>query len=388
MIILYSIFALNIVFFFSFLFFVRFKGKAPFPGAGLCQRQLDRMVNDIEHVIFPGKAGFDLCRVDIDVHKVGGHFQQQDAARELALHGRALKGHFHARHDGAVAHIAAVDVEMLHAAAGAAALGRGDQAGDPVQSFLGVHLDEVAAELPPQHRIGGAAQLAIAGGDVLQLAFPDEFDADLRVAERHMPYVICHKGALAGVLFEELHAGGGVVEQVLHPDGGAHGAGGRLPALLLAAGDAVAGGKLVHLGAGKQLYPRYAGNGSQCLAPETQRVDAVQVVRFFNFAGGVADEGRRDILGINAGAVIADLDQLYAAGLDADGDLRCTGVDGVFQKLLDHRCRALHHLTGGDQLRGMLIQNMDDCHSLFPPLWLLFLRSAVQAALEGLFQLV
>ena len=330
------------------------------------------MVNDIEHVIFPGKAGFDLCRVDIDVHKVGGHFQQQDAARELALHGRSLKGHLHARHDGAVAHIAAIDVEMLHTAAGAAALGRGDQAGNPVQPFLEVHLDEVAAELPPQHRVGGAAQLTIAGGDILQLAFPDEFDADLRVTERHVPYVICHKGALAGVLFEELHAGGGVVEQILHPDGGAHSTGGRLPALLLAAGDAVAGGKLVHLGAGEQLYPRHAGNGSQCFTPEAQRMDAVQVIRLFNFAGGVADEGRWDILGINSGAVIADLDQLYAAGLDAYGNLRCTGVDGVFQKLLDHRCRTLHHLTGGNQLRSMLIQNMDDCHGLFPPLWLIF----------------
>ena len=371
-IILYRIFILNIVFFFSLLFFIRFKGEAAFPGARLCQRQLDRMVNDIEHVIFPGKAGFDLCRVDIDVHKVGGHFQQQDAARELALHGRTLKGHFHARHDGAVAHIAAVDVEMLHTAAGAAALGWGDQAGNPVQPFLGVHLDKVTAELPPQHRVGGAAQLTIAGGDVLQLAFPDEFDADLRVAERHVPYVICHKGALAGVLFEELHAGGGVVEQILHPDGGAHSTGGRLPALLLAAGDAVAGGKLVRLGAGEQLYPRYAGNGSQCLTPEPQRMDAVQVIRLFNFAGGVADESRWDILGINTGAVIADLDQLYAAGFNADGDLRCTGVDGVFQKLLNHRCGALYHLTGGDQLRSMLIQNMDDCHSLFPPLWLIF----------------
>ena len=189
--------------------------------------------------------------MDIDVHKVGGHFQQQDTTRELALHGRTLKGHFHARHDGAVAHIAAIDVEMLHTAAGAAALGRGDQTGDPVHSLLGIHLDEVAAELPPQHRVGGAAQLTIAGGDVLQLAFPDELDTDLRVAERHMTHVICHKGALAGVLFEELHAGGGIVEQVLHPDGGAHSTGGRLPALLLAAGDAVAGGKLVHLGAGE-----------------------------------------------------------------------------------------------------------------------------------------
>ena len=116
-------------------------------------------------------------------------------------------------------------------------------------------------------------------------------------------------------------------------------------------------------------------------------MDAVQVVRLFNFTGGVADEGRRDILGIDAGAVIADLDQLYTAGLDADGDLRCTGVDRVFQKLLDHRCRALHHLTGGDQLGGMLIQNMDDCHSLPSPV-VNILCSAVQAAFKGLFQLV
>ena len=34
-IILYSIFILNIVFFFSFLFFICFKGKAALPGAGL-----------------------------------------------------------------------------------------------------------------------------------------------------------------------------------------------------------------------------------------------------------------------------------------------------------------------------------------------------------------
>ena len=167
MIILYSIFTLSIVFFFSFFFFVCFKGEAAFPGAGLCQRQLDRMIDDIEHVVFPGKASFDLCRVDIDVHKVGGHFQQQDATRELALHHGALERHLHARHHGAVADIAAIDIEILHTAAGAAALGRGDQTGDPVKPFLGTHLDEVAAELPPQHRVGGAAQLTIAGGNVL-----------------------------------------------------------------------------------------------------------------------------------------------------------------------------------------------------------------------------
>ena len=101
-------------------------------------------------------------------------------------------------------------------------------------------------------------------------------------------------------------------------------------------------------------------------------MDADKVVRRLDLAGGVSDESSGDVFGFNAGAVVADLDQLHAAGLNAHGDLAGTRVDGVFQQFLDHRCGALHHLTGGNQLRGMLIQNMDDCHGLFPPLWLIF----------------
>ncbi len=53
-------------------------------------------------------------------------------------------------------------------------------------------------------------------------------NTDLGVAERHMTHVICHKGALGGVLFEELHPGRRVVKQILHPDGGADAKGTRL----------------------------------------------------------------------------------------------------------------------------------------------------------------
>ena len=335
-VILYIIFNLFIDYFFIFGLFICIKGEKPFAGAGLSQCQLDSVVDHIKNIIFPGKTHFHLCRMDVDIHKVCRHFQQKDAARELALHHGTLEGHLHASHHGAVAHIAAIDVKMLHAPAGAAAFGRGDQAGDAIHTLLIFQLDEVPAELPAQNRIGRAAQLTIAGGDILQLALPDEFDTDLRVAEGHMGNRIRYKGALGRVLFEELHAGGGVVEQVLHPDGSTHRTGTRLPGDLFPALDAVDGGKLVCLGAGGQLHPRHAGNGCQCFAAEAQRVDAVQVIRLFDLAGGMADKRRGNVFRLNAGAVVADFDQLDAAGFNADRHLRSSGINGVFQQLLDH----------------------------------------------------
>ena len=94
------------------------------------------MIHHIKNIIFAGKAGFDLGRMHIDIHKVGRHFQQQNSARELALHHGTLERHLHTGHHGAVAHIAAIDVKMLHTSAGAAAFGRGNQTGDAVHALL------------------------------------------------------------------------------------------------------------------------------------------------------------------------------------------------------------------------------------------------------------
>ena len=251
--------------------------------------------------------------MDIDIHKVSGHFQKQDSSRELALHRGALERCFHGRHHGAVADIAPIDVEILHTAAGAAAPGLGDEAPHPVDPLLIVQLHEVTAEFPAQHRVGGTAQLAVTGGDILQLTLPDKLEADLGVAQGHMGHNIRHKGTLAGILFEELHPGRGVVEQILHPDGSAHAACTGLQRIILAALDAVDGGALVVLSTGQYFYPRHAGNGSQRLSTEAQGVDMVQIILRPDLTGGVADECRGDILCFNARTVVADLDQLHAA---------------------------------------------------------------------------
>ena len=128
-----------------------------------------------------------------------------------------------------------------------------------------------------------------------------------------MGHNIRHKGTLAGILFEELHPGRGVVEQILHPDGSAHAACTGLQRIILAALDAVDRGALVVLSTGQYFYPRHAGNGSQRLSTEAQGVDMIQIILRLDLTGGVADECRRDILCFNARTVVADLDQLHAA---------------------------------------------------------------------------
>ena len=65
-------------------------------------------------------------------------------------------------------------------------------------------------------------------------------------------------------------------------------------------------------------------------------------------AGGVAGEGERQVVGMDAAAVIDDADQLGAALLDLDVDARAAGVDAVFQQLLDDAGGPFDDLAGGD----------------------------------------
>ena len=134
-ILLYIIFCRVIIYFRFvgfFIFFILFKGETPLSGARLGQCQLDSVINEVKDIVFPGKAYLSLGRVDIDIHKVSGHFQKQDSSRELALHRGAFERCFHGCHHGAVADIAPIDIEILHTAAGAAAPGLGDEAPHPV----------------------------------------------------------------------------------------------------------------------------------------------------------------------------------------------------------------------------------------------------------------
>ena len=52
-------------------------------------------------------------------------------------------------------------------------------------------------------------------------------------------------------------------------------------------------------------------------------------------AGGVAGERQRQVVGVDAAAVVDDADQFGAALLEVDVDAGGPGIDGVLEQLLD-----------------------------------------------------
>ena len=269
--------------------------KAALAAAGRCQRGANSAVDSVKDVTLFRKANFGFRRVDVDIDHVGRQLQHEHRARELALHHRALVGVFERRHHCAVFDVAAINKEMLRTAAGAAGTRRRDQAGHMVQLAAAVHGQQIAGKFTAQDRVDRTAQVAVAGGHILLLAVAQIAEADLRVGQRRVQDGLSHKRALAGVLFQKLHAGGRVVKQVTDRDGRADGARAGLHPTLLAAFDAVAAGVLVGLCAGQHLDAGNAGNGGKCLAAEAQGMDVPEILRRRDLAGGMADKRFIDI---------------------------------------------------------------------------------------------
>ena len=101
------------------------------------------------------------------------------------------------------------------------------------------------------------------------------------------------------------------------------------------------------------------GNGVQRLAAEAQRAHGAQVIGAGDFARGVALEGKIDLGGGNAAAVVAHAHQAQAALARLDANLRRAGVDGIVQQLFDHRRRTFDDFAGGDLSGYLRVQNLD-----------------------------
>ena len=67
----------------------------------------------------------------------------------------------------------------------------------------------------------------------------------------------------------------------------------------------------------------------------------------------MTQKGGGDILPGNAHPVVGDPKIADAPFLQLHGNGGGFGVDGIFQQLLHHRGRTLHHLSGGNQLRHL-----------------------------------
>ncbi len=75
-------------------------------------------------------------------------------------------------------------------------------------------------------------------------------------------------------------------------------------------------------------------------------------------------EGEQRVIAHHAAAVVHDADELAAAALDLDADAGGTGIKRIFEQLLDHRRRAVHHFAGGDLVSDLVGEYVDAAHGL------------------------
>ncbi len=108
-------------------------------------------------------------------------------------------------------------------------------------------------------------------------------------------------------------------------------------------------------------------NRGQRLATEAERTDGEQIVGTGELAGGVTGEGKRQVVGRDAAAIIDDANRLDAALLDFHVDPRSAGIDGIFEQLLDDAGGAFDDLARRDFVDDQRRKLVNSCHVLCLP---------------------
>ncbi len=102
------------------------------------------------------------------------------------------------------------------------------------------------------------------------------------------------------------------------------------------------------IGAGGKAEAGHGTDTGQGLATKAQGFHPFQVVQIMNLAGGMAGDSERKIILAHATAVIPHPNQLDATLFHLHIQPLRTGIEAVFQQLLNHGRGAFHHLAGGD----------------------------------------
>ena len=338
----------------------------PLAGAHLGDRPVQAAEQEVvDHALF-AEPHLVLGGVHVDIHQRRVHFEEQHIGRVAAVVEHVRVGLAHRVADHLVADHPAVDVEILQIRLGPGEGGQAHPAVQPQAGVLDVHgqcLIHEGTAAQPRHP-GGAQGVVVPGRQLVDhFLVVAEAEAGLEFAQGDPPEHLFQVVEFGFLGAQETAPGRRIEEQVAHGHGaaarvrgGRHGRRhvapfhGNLPALGLVA--AVAG----------QAQPRHRTDRRQRLAPETEGADRLQVFEAADLAGGVAGQGQRQVILVDAAAVVAHPDQLGAALLHIHGDLAGAGVERVFQQLLKHRGGALHHLAGGDLVGEPGIQPMNLCH--------------------------
>jgi len=159
---------------------------------------------------------------------------------------------------------------------------------------------------------------------------------------------------------EKLAPRGRIKEQVAHFNRCAHRMGSRLdPRRHVAAFGLDLPGLIGIAGARRQGQARHGADRRQGLTAKAQAHHLFEVFQVADFTGGVTGQGQRQVIGRNSTAIVAHPQQLDATQLNIDIDTLGTRIKAVFQQFLDHRSRALNHLTGSNLVRQSRAEQLD-----------------------------
>ena len=321
------------------------------------------MMHRREHRPLPGKLHHRLGRMDVHVHLPERQVNVEHTPRKFPLHlpvGISLLqrgGQQRGLDEPPAAE------KRLHGPGPTPRQRLCDKSPDR-HTLAAVHTDQTLGELPPPGGVNGGDQLAVPRRVELLLPVPDVLDGHVRTAQSHLLEQGAHSGRLRAVALHELLPGGRVEKEVPDQKRGPL----RTPGGLHRPGHAPLQGEgrphVRPLLPGEGLQAADGGNRRQSLPPKAQRADCGQVPGIPELAGGMAEKGGGKLLRRDAAPVVRHPDKGHAPPLNLHHHRRRTGVHGVFHQLLDHTCRTLHHLTGGNQVRHMGRELFDMGHGL------------------------
>ena len=104
---------------------------------------------------------------------------------------------------------------------------------------------------------------------------------------------------------------------------------------------------------------RYGSDTWDSLPAESHAASLIEILKFFNLAGGVVFRAEGKVGTAHAGAVIVHFDESHPTADDLNPHGVGSGIDAVFDEFLDDGSRPLHHFPGRHTTRQRIIHQMN-----------------------------
>ena len=308
---------------------------------------LDGRVEDLPHRLLVFKLNLRLGRMDVDVDIFWRDIEIEEEGHLFALRYQPVKSRHHRLGKIRMAHIAAIDKEILMGILFLCRLRLAHKAMDATERGLHLHGQEVLVETVAKDIDDALAQAT--GPQVEQFrVVAVQTEDDLGIDQHDTLECRQNVVELGIVGLEKLAARGDIEEEVLHHEVGAFGTCTRLLPCHLTTGDGQMRADVFALLPRLQFHLRYGSDRRQSFATEPHGMEVEEVVGLADLRRGMSLKGQSCVGLGHALTVVNDLNG-RAPGIDySDVDVLGAGVDSILYEFLDDRGGALDNLTGRD----------------------------------------